>query len=415
MKLGIASRLLVAVALLTPVVATVPAGAASGRLLPSHDPFYTYSGRIPLKAIRPGTVLKRRSIHLAVGTTTTPASAEQLLYRTTGQLGEPLVTVTTVLTPEAVHPLPRIVEYLSFYDGLGSKCDPSYTLAGGDAGSATEQQAEEEDLLMTFYMAHGFIVTVPDFEGTDLAWMAARQSALASLDALRATESYLALPASTPVGLSGYSGGAVAADWASELAPAYAPELKLAAVAEGGIPVDYSHMFSYISGTAVYSAAIPAMLLGLARAYHLDLGRYLSAYGARVVREESQGCMTELFSRYPGLTMAKIMKPRYGDLLHVPVFARLLSAQTMGTAATHPAAPLFMAVGNLDGRGDGVMTAADVKALAHKYCQEGVPVLYQEYPGASHEDAGAFFEPQTGAFLVARLNGLPYPTNCGST
>lgn len=415
MKLGIASRLVVAVALLTVLVATVPAHAAGGRTLPSHDPFYTYSGRVPLKDIRPGTVLKRRSVDVAFGTTTTPVAAEQLLYRTTGQLGEPLVTVTTVLSPEPVHPLPRIVEYLSFYDGLGSKCDPSYTLAGGDAGSATDQQAEEEELLMTFYLAHGFIVTVPDFEGTDLAWMAGRLSGMASLDAVRATESYLSVPASTPVGLSGYSGGAMAADWASEIARAYAPALKLAAVAEGGIPVNYSHMFSYINGTAVYSAAIPAMLLGLARAYHLNLSPYLSSYGAQVVRQESQGCMTELFSQYPGLTMAKIMKPQYRDLLHVPVFARLLSEQTMGTAATHPTAALFMAVGNADGRGDGVMTAADVKALAHKYCQQGAPVLYQEYPEASHEDAGAFFEPQTAAFLAARLNGLPYPTNCSST
>jgi hypothetical protein len=322
------------------------------------------------------------------------------------------VTVTTVIAPEPVHPAPRLVEYLSFYDGLGSKCDPSYALAGGDAGSATNEQADEEEMLMSFYLDHGFIVTVPDFEGIDLAWMAARQSAFASLDALRATESYLHLAPTTPIGLSGYSGGAMAADWATELAPVYAPALNLAAVAEGGVPVNYSHMFSYINGTTEFSAAIPGMLLGLARAYHLNLSDYLSAYGKRVVLSEGQGCMTELFGKYPGLTMAKLMKPKYRDLLHVPIFARILAAQTMGTARTHPRAALFMAVGNADGHGDGVMSAGDVQALAHRYCKEGVPVLFQEYRGVSHQAGGAFFEPQTGAFLTARLNGAPYLTNC---
>jgi hypothetical protein len=412
-RLGVSRRVLAAVALFAGVVWALPASAAGGPPLPSQDPFYRYSGRTPLKSIRPGAVLKTRSIHVSLGSGSTPVTAEQLLYRTTGELGEPIVTVTTVIAPEPAQPLPRVVEYLSFYDGLGSKCDPSYTLAGGDAGSATDQQAEEEELLMNFYLDHGFIVTVPDFEGTDLAWMAARQSGLASLDALRATESYLHLAVTTPIGLSGYSGGAMAADWATELAPAYAPNLHIAAAAEGGVPVDYRHMFTYINGTAVYSAAIPAMLLGLARAYHLNLNDYLSAYGKRVVASESQGCMTELFGDYPGLTMAKLMRPQYGDLLHVPVFARILAAQRMGTAATHPRAALFMAVGNADGYGDGVMSAGDVKALAHRYCSEGVPVLYQEYPGVSHEEGGAFFEPQTGAFLAARLNGAPYPTNCG--
>src|SRR4029077_3355545 len=134
-----------------------------------------------------------------------------------------------------------------------------------------------------------------------------------------------------------------------------------------------------------FSAAIPGMLIGLARAYHLNLNTYLSAYGKKVVQSESQGCMTELFGKYPGLTMAKLMQPKYGDLLHVPVFARILAAQTMGTAKTQPRAALFLAVGNQDGHGDGVMSAGDVRALAHRYCAEGVPVLYQEYPGVGHE------------------------------
>jgi dienelactone hydrolase len=71
-----------------------------------------------------------------------------------------------------------------------------------------------------------------------------------------------------------------------------------------------------------------------------------------------------------------------------------------------------MGVGNADGKGDGVMNADDVKALAAQYCKQGVPVQFEEYQGASHESAGAFFEPKTGPFLQERFAGVPFAGNC---
>jgi hypothetical protein len=287
-------------------------------------------------------------------------------------------------------------------------------LNGGKPDSATEQQSEEEDLLINWYLGQGFVVTVPDFEGTGLHWMAGRESGYGVLDGIRATESYLHVGPQTRVGFSGYSGGALAADWAAELAPAYAPTLNIVGVAGGGVPVNYWHMFDYINGTKTYSAAIPAMLLGLARAYHVDLTPYLSSYGAKVVHEMDQVCMTAVFGNYPGLTIAKIMKPQYADLRRVPVFVRMLNEQIMGTVPGHPRAPYLLGNGNADGRGDGVMSAGDVRALAQEYCKQGVRVGYHEYPHANHITAGAFFDPQTGPFLQDRLNGLPFRGNCAS-
>jgi hypothetical protein len=206
----------------------------------------------------------------------------------------------------------------------------------------------------------------------------------------------------------------VAADWASELAPTYAPKVNLVGVAEGGIPVNYTDMFKYINGTTEYSAAIPGVLIGLSRAYDIDLERYLSAYGQQVVQRENQVCIASVFGAYPGLTFQELMKPRYHNIFDVPAFAQMLGDQTMGTALTHPMEPLFMAVGKADETGDGVMVASDVESLAHHYCQEGVPVQFQEYQGASHVDAGAFFEPQTGPFLQQRFAGSPFVSNCSS-
>ena len=400
--------------LLAPLAVLAPARAASAPVPPSQDPFYTYPQQ-DLGAIPRGTVLKRRSVQLAFGAgNSTPIKAEQLLYRTSGQQEQPTVTVTTVLQPAPVPVLPRIVDYLSFYDGLGSKCDPSYTLAGGDPGDSTyAQEAEEEELLISYYLSQGDIVTVPDFEGTNLAWMTGRLSGYGALDAVRATEAYLHTGSTAPVGLSGYSGGSVAADWASELAPAYAPDVNLVGVAEGGIPANYFDHFAYINGSAEYSAAIPGELLGLSRAYGVDLTPYLTADGLKVVQAESNTCIASDFGKYV-VTISDILKQPYQDLAHTAPFSYMLGDQTMGVARTHPKEPLFMAMGNADGTGDGAMSAVDAKALARHYCSEGVPVDYQEYPGLSHIEAAAAFEPQTGPFLQARFAGLPYVDNCAT-
>src|SRR5690349_7040950 len=106
--------LAVAVLLLAPMCVLTPWARATAPVLPSQDPFYRYSGSKPLRHIAPGTVLNHRTVHLALEGHATPISAEQLLYRTTGQRGEPAVTVTTVLVPTPAVVVPHIVGYLSF-------------------------------------------------------------------------------------------------------------------------------------------------------------------------------------------------------------------------------------------------------------------------------------------------------------
>src|SRR4051794_39107794 len=202
MSPGVLARALIAPALIAGL-ALVPTAHAAGRTLPSKDAFYPYTGSTPLARIPPGTVLRTRPMSLAFGRGHTPIRGSQLLYRTTTQLGEPSVTVTTVLVPTQRPVVTKLVGYLSFYDGLGSKCDPSFTLSGGNGGPAITQQSEEEASLISWYLSQGLTVTVPDFEGTGLHWMAGRESGYGTLDAIKATESFLHVGPGTPVGLSG--------------------------------------------------------------------------------------------------------------------------------------------------------------------------------------------------------------------
>jgi hypothetical protein len=134
----------------------------------------------------------------------------------------------------------------------------------------------------------------------------------------------------------------------------------------------------------------------------------------KVVHAESTGCIASYFGKYAGLTVAKIMKPKYANLLSVPLFRRMLNDQIMGTGRRPPREYLFMGVGDVDGTGDGVMVDHDIEALAARFCSEGVPVDFQEYRGANHEVAGAFFEPQTADFFQAVFAGVPFTSTCDS-
>jgi hypothetical protein len=386
-----------------------PSAAATAKPLPTHDAFYRYTGKKPLRRIKPGTVLKQRSVTISLGTTASPIPATQLLYRTVNERHRPAVTVTTVITPSTTAAVPRVISYLSFYDALGPECDPSYTLTGGNSGTSNEQQAEIEEALIATYVTDGATVEIPDFEGEDLHWAAGQESGWSTLDSVRATENALHFAAkTTPVALTGYSGGAIAADWASELAPHYAPAMDLVGVAEGGIPVDFAHNLKYVNGSPSWSGVIPAVLVSSGRAFGVNIGHYLSAKGRRLTRQVSGECIGSFEGAYPGLTIQSLLKKRYRNFLAQPVFARIVNHLTMGTEKGHPAEPLDMFVGDQDGTGDGVMVTKDVQALAHEYCAQGTPVTFTEVPKASHEDAAAPFEASALAFVQARLDGAPF-------
>jgi hypothetical protein len=409
----LARRGLVAVAataLAAAAAATVTAAAAATPPLPSTDPFYTYAGTTPLAQVAPGAVLKTRTIQLTVSGNATAFGAEQVLYRTTGQQGQPTVTVTTIIRPLLAVLGTKIVAYQTAYDGLGSECDPSYTLAGGDSGYST---AQEEATIIEGYLAAGFTVAVSDYEGTNLEWAAGQESGYGTLDGIRAAENALGAPGSTPVAMVGYSGGAIATEWASELAPHYAPDLNLIGVAEGGIPVDFAHNLGYVNGSPSWSGVIPAVLVALSRAFGFNLDTYLSAYGKTVTTAVAGECINNFLGAYPGLTVQQLMKPQYQDILAVPAFATVINKLIMGTAPGHPTGPLLMAVGNQDGTGDGVMIAADDEALAHQYCQDGVPVTFTQYGGLDHGTAALPFEASALVFVEARFAGLPAVNGCG--
>ncbi len=401
--------LAVALCVMGALVLILPAGAVAAPTLPSQDPFYSYSGS--LSGFGPGAVLRTRSVSVAELGIGTPVSATQVLYRTTGELGQPTATVSTILSPLGTLGQRKIVSYQTAYDALGSECDPSYTLQGGNSSYST---AQDEEQIILGYVAAGDTVVVPDYEGENLDWGAGQESGYGTLDGIRAAESVLGLSASsTPVAMVGYSGGSIATEYAAEEAPTYANDLDIVGAAAGGVPVDFAHNLAYVNGSQDWSGVIPAVLVGLGRAFGISFQPYLSAYGEQITSQVQGGCINNFLGTWPGLTLQQLLLPQYQNYLNVPVIVTTLNDEIMSRTGT-PRVPMFLAVGNSDGTGDGVMVTKDVQALAYTYCQRGLAIKFSVYNGDDHTGAAIPFESTALTYVGGLLSGGSAENDCAS-
>ncbi|MGB6511936.1 MAG: lipase family protein [Mycobacterium sp.] len=400
---------------------------------PKDDPFYSYAGSTPLASIAPGKVLNTRNIHYRAFGVPTWLRATQLLYRSTSQTGNPTVNVTSVIQPPDQDDKTKVISYQSAYDSLNQNDEPSYAISGGVTLGGLVPNVE----LAVFgpFVADGYTVIVPDTEGQRADFAAGPEYGMNTLDSIRAAfspSSTVGLPDDAKVAMLGYSGGAIATEWAAELAPTYAPDVnaRMIGAAMGGLLVDPAHNLHYLEGTWFWAGVMPMALVGIARAFEkeTDFRKYLSANGAKLYDDmQTTSIVDVLFQpKYSGLTWKKLAKPKYPTPESIPLYADCVNDLIMGTGGT-PTIPLFIgqgANGELEGTpgdkkgiraGDGVMIAGDVRTLARGYCAKGnKTVWYEEYEDYSHISSLLLWLPNSIAWIKERFAGLPAPQNCSS-
>lgn len=406
------------------------AGQAAAATPPAQDPFYRYDGTTPLEQIAPGTVLKQRTTQLHIVGIPTAITAVQLLYRSTGQRGQATTNVTSILKPLLQIGTARVVSYQSFYDSLNQDDEPSYAISGGGLSIGGAIPQLESGLVKPLLLA-GYTIAVPDTEGQAADFAAGPEYGINTLDGLRAAvnaRSSTGVSASSKVGLIGYSGGAIATEWAAELAPSYAPDVNrnIIGSAMGGVLVDPAHNLHYVEGTPIWAGVMPMAIIGVARAFDINLQPYLSANGAKVYAELQKASISNALGQYPGLKWTDLAKPEYPTPESVPEYVHAANQLIMGTASGAPSHPLFIgqgAAGELEGtpgdkpgigRGDGVMIAGDVRTLARQYCSAGVKVEYHQYDLTSHVTSAIPWLGEAVPWLTARFAGLPAPQNCSA-
>ncbi len=418
-------RLTVALLALTVATLLAPHANARAAVPPGQDPFYTYHGTTPLADIAPGTVLGTRVLTYHVAGVALAVRAVQLLYRSTGEIGQPTVNVTSVLEPPVPLPTPTVVSYQSFYDSLSPNDEPSYAISGGVTLGGFIPNVESGIIIPS--LLSGETVVVPDTEGEQADFAAGPEYGINTLDSLRAALSSPAtgLAGTRKIGLIGYSGGAIATEWAAELAPSYAPDVdqRLVGAAMGGVLVDPAHNLHYVDGSSIWAGVMPMAIIGVSRAFHIDLTPYLSAYGVQLDAKLQSASIEQVLGSYPGLTWSQLARPQYPAPEDIPIYVKVVNQLIMGSRGT-PTVPLFIgqgADGALEGTpgnkpgigpGDGVMIAGDVRSLAREYCSRGVPVQYIEYDALSHTTSAVPWIPAAEAWLTSRFAGLSPPQDC---
>jgi hypothetical protein len=394
------------------LLAGIPAVRGATPLEPQQDPFYTPPAGLAADA--PGAVLASRPVSVAVyGRTAEAVRAWQVLYRTTDTQGDPEATVATIVEPEAAPPAGGrpLVSYQVAEDSLGEQCAPSYELQEGAASTNSVEQTEI--FLIDGLLEEGWAVVVPDYEGPQSAYGAGVQAGHAVLDGIRAAESFgpagLDGPA-TPLGMWGYSGGALATAWASELQPAYAPGLDVRGVAEGGVPVNLGNIAERING-GPFAGYYLAGVVGLGRAYPqlaALLQQILTPQGQAAAAAVGTECNSSIVQNYAFKNITSYTTS--SDPLTLPAARQVLAADSLGQA--RPTGPLYV----YQAVGDELIPIADVDGLVARYCAEGVPVTYSRNLASEHLTLVGTGAPAALAWLQDRLDGSgPAPSGCSTT
>ncbi|WP_433525364.1 lipase family protein [Nocardia pseudovaccinii] len=364
--------------------------------IPEPDGFYWAPPDVG--NFQPGDVIRSRPVN-AVGFP--GATAWQLLYRSTDSAGGPIAAVTTLLLPVGGGLNRPLVSYQPFINSLGLQCAPSHSLFDGGM---------QEAPVLNLLLARGWAVTVPDHLGPTSAYGAARLGGRLTLDGIRAVKRFA--PADLmagPVGMTGYSGGAMATGFAAAMAPEYAPELPIVGVAQGGVPVNLGKLAREAGArpNPLFGLGFAATI-GLEREYpaQLSMERFLNPEGWALRNQVANACTSEIIAAGANKDFDDVFNGSMFDAGDTTI--RVMDENSLETYPGVPRAAIYEWHGANDQQVDPWLA----REVVGRYCAAGTPVLFDLIPGTDHTSALFAGAPLAFAYLSDRFAGLPAPSNC---
>ena len=333
-------------------------------------------------------------------------NAKRVLYKSTNRAGRAIAVSGTVLVPNApwigVGSRP-VIGYAPGTQGMADRCAPSRQFSEG---------IEYEGIGIEGLLLRGYAVAMPDYEGLGTVgvhtYMDRVSQGRATLDVVRAAQrlSGTGLSTTSPVGLMGYSQGGGAAASAVELAPTYAPELRLKGAVVGAVPADLTKVATNLDG-GLYSSFAFFALRGLAASYNVDLSPYLNATGRATSDRVETECVFDLLNNafVKSSTLSYNGQPM-STLMAAEPFRSIVAAQRIGTIK--PRVPVLVTHSALD----DVIPYSVGKQMAKSWCGKGANVFFSTNVAPLHVGG---IVPQTVEalpFFEARFLGLPQLSNC---
>jgi hypothetical protein len=355
---------------------------------PSKDPWYTAPGGY--ENVKPGTVLKVRVAPGDVAKQVSASAAWNILYRTTDSQYKPTWAVTTLFAP----PNPSagrssLLSYQFPYDCVNIDGSPSYSLYTTPPSS----MAIDRLLYTAIMLGGGWFLNVPDYEGPKASLGAGVMSGHATIDSIRAVLSEadrFGLAKDAKYAMWGYSGGALATEWAGELQVQYAPEMVFAGAVIGGLTPNLTSVLTTISKTQNAGLAVAA-ILGLTTQFpdaSVELEASLKTSGPYNANKFlSAFNLTHLDlvkSRFKNDPISEYFIHGFDDIFNSKVLSRIIYSDGIMGFHGVPQMPLFVH----NALYDEVSPIAATDKLVDEYCEMGANIYYRKNNATDHSGEG---------------------------
>ena len=358
------------------------------------DAFYSVPDPI---AGKPGDILRSEP---APQWDTDSGKATRMLYVTETEQGEKRVSGGLFWTPTAESSGERkVVAWGHGTTGLGNSCAPSRAFQWFEPAMPTIDQM----------LAAGWVVTATDYVGLGTppqtpSYLIGQQESRDIVNSVRAVRGVKETNAGPEWAVFGTSQGGHASLWTGAVAPEYAPELQLTAVAAAVPAADLFATIDQQWDTPVSWAIGPEIVLSWPSVYpDLDLG--IVNPGESTVEAEARDCIVT--AGIMGLAREKFLGQKFfnsNPLQSAPW------AKAMGTETPKPLLklPVFIA----QGTADEVVLANSNAALQEQWCKAGVDLTMAWLGGVKHQVAGVVAGPMVLDWFRARFAGQPTNPNC---
>lgn len=373
------------------------------------DPFYVAPD--PLPDGQPGDVIHSEPLAGA------PAGSQawKVLYLSTGFDGSPTAVSGVVIAPTGTPP--------GSTPGSAGSTPPGSTVGGGrpvlswahpttgvmdDCAPSTLSEVFALIPGLAEFLAAGYVVAATDYEGLGTAgvhpYLIGESEGRAVLDAARAAQRLPDTGAGDQLLLFGHSQGGQASLFAGQMAPDYAPDLKLVATAAAAPAGELQALLNddaeTETGVALGSYAVNAYLdLYGPQNPGMSASQVVTPEGEAVIDQIVPLCDIDQSSQIQAIAAPVTGKFFVDDPGSVEPWQTLLSENSPG--GTRIDSPVFIA----QGTADTVVVPATTTQLVQTYCQGGTQTTEKVYDGVTHTTIGYESAGDVATWMAAVLAG----------
>lgn len=358
---------------------------------PTGDAFYRGPDPRPRQA--PGTLVWSSAIDAPPG-----ARAWKVLYHSESLRGKDIVVSGVVVVPDGSKPAAGrpVVTYAHGTTGTADRCAPS------KLPTAASNIPDVED-----WIRAGYVVTATDYEGLGTPglhpYLVGASEGRSVLDIVRAAGQLGGAASSNHVVIFGHSQGGHAALWAGQIAPSYAPELRIDGVVAAAPAADLKTLYGVAASVPAYAGYVVMAGEGFAAAIPgLSMSDVLTPRAIpearRAVDTMCSDALIAKFATGPSVVAT--------DPMSIPKWAAAIEANVPGSDPT-PAPTLVV-----QGGADALVPSALNRKYVQEHCTAGGGYEYREYPGASHTGVLSASEADVVAWVAARVAGARFTADC---